>query len=115
MSGQSAPYGFVPPLPENKSRIYADMSEIGDTIGNSGKMYTMREISDALTIYREMKDKLTYEGVISWLKDGEAEKFTDIMMDLNLIKEVVKPKPWYDPEPAWSRTTEYIWVWTEDE
>jgi hypothetical protein len=72
-------------------------------------MYSITDIAAALTIYRETRDKFEFEYVRDLLSERERSYFTDILSDLNLIREIRKETGWY------AEDVEYIWVWIQED
>lgn len=65
-------------------------------------------------IYRDSDIAASYFlGTYAGDSEDDWDYYTDLLNELGLAKEVIKPKPWYEAEPAWSRTPEYIWVWVD--
>lgn len=76
--------------------------------------YDIEYVSAVIVTVNEMEPKMSFETYIGFFAPLQQDLIKDILVDLDRIKEVINPKPWYEPEPAWSRTPEYIWVWKTD-
>lgn len=77
--------------------------------------YDIEYVSSVIVTANELQPKMTFEDYLNLFASRQHDLIRDILCDLDRIKEVTKPKPWYETEPAWSRDLEYIWVWKEDE
>jgi hypothetical protein len=77
--------------------------------------YDIEYVSSVIVTMNEMRPNMSFETYLSYFAPLQQDLIRDILCDLDKIKEVVKPKPWYEPEPAWSRNPEYMWVWKDDE
>lgn len=77
-------------------------------------MYDIRDVSAVITMVQELRDKVDAERFLHFVKDDQIELVTDILVDLYMIRRIMKPRAWYDPEPYWDNDREEIWVWIED-
>lgn len=75
--------------------------------------YDIEYVSAVIVTANEMEPNMSFESYLGLFAPLQQDLIKDILIELDRIKEVIKPKPWY--EPAWSRTPEYIWVWKTDE
>jgi hypothetical protein len=76
--------------------------------------YDIEYVASVIVTSNELQHKLTFEDYLSLFAPLQQDLIKDILCDLDRIKMILKPVPWYDPEPAWNKDREEIWVWVED-
>ena len=59
-------------------------------------------------------DATAFLGRYAGDSEEDWDYYTGVLYDFDLAREIIKPKPWYETDPAWSRPTEYIWTWKTD-